>query len=233
MVIPALDEAGTLPALLERLAEQDPPVAETVVSDSGSADATADIAAAAGCLVVRDPAVTGRGSALAAGVAAVGTADAVWMVHADCLPPLGATAAIGRALRDPGVVGGAFGQRFNTRDCKRWARHRLRLVVWFNRLRYRLTGTHFGDQGIFVRPAALAAIGGIPPMDLFEDVELVRSLRRLGRVVLLPERMTTSPRRFLKNGPIRQLLRDAWMLTRHRTRGGGERYAAAYGRRRG
>ena len=215
------------------------------MSDSGSTDGTAELARAAGCRVVAEPSVTGRGSALRAGVAAAACASeasasggstsggVVWMLHADCLPPPAATASMRRALADPAVAGGAFGQRFNTSGCGRGARHLLRFVVFWNRLRYRLTGTYFGDQGIFARGEALAAAGGVPALDLFEDVELIRRLRRVGRVVLLPERMTTSPRRFLANGPIRQLLRDAWMLARHRLRGDGARYAAGYAHRRG
>lgn len=239
VVIPTLDEAEALPRLLEALARQQPPVApaRVTVSDSGSSDGTAAWAAAAGCRVVRDGCVTGRGSAIRAGVAAALAADpgagAVWILHADCLPPAGAAAAIEAALRDPGVVAGAFGQRFNTSRCSRWQRHRLRFVVFCNRARYRLTGVYFGDQGLFVRPGALAAAGGVPGWDLFEDVELVRRLRGVGRVALLPGRVTTSPRRFLANGCVRQLLRDAWMLLRHRLRGDGAGFARAYARRRG
>ena len=239
MVIPTLNEAEGLPRLLHALADQEPPIGpwDVVVSDSGSADATRAVAAAAGCRVVRDPAVTGRGSALRSGVAAaleaVPDADAVWMLHADCLPPEGALAAVAAALGDPAVVAGAFGQRFNTSRCSRWQRHRLRFVVFCNRARYRLTGVYFGDQGLFVRPGALAAAGGVPAWDLFEDVELVRRLRGAGKVVLLPGRMTTSPRRFLVNGCVRQLLRDAGMLLRHRLRGDGAGYAQAYSERRG
>ncbi len=239
VVIPTLNEANILPRLLAALAAQDPPVdpACVFVTDSGSTDGTPQVARGLGCAAVCDPGVTGRGTALGAGVAAAVAAapdaGAVWMLHADCLPPGGGAAAIRRALADPAVVAGAFGQRFEMRGCGRWARHRLRFVVFCNRLRYRLTGVYFGDQGIFVRPEALAAAGGVPPWDLFEDVELVRRLRTVGRVVLLPERMTTSPRRFLANGCVRQLLRDTRMLVRHRLRGDGASLAAAYARRRG
>ena len=239
VVIPTLNEAETLPRLLAALAAQAPPVDPgcVFVTDSGSTDGTPALARSLGCTTVCDPAVTGRGTTLGSGVAAAVTAasDAgvVWMLHADCLPPEGGAAAIRRALADPAVVAGAFGQRFEMRGCGRWARHRLRFVVFCNRLRYRLTGVYFGDQGIFVRPEALAAAGGVPPWDLFEDVELVRRLRGVGRVVLLPERMTTSPRRFLANGCVRQLLLDAAMLLRHRLRGNGATFAARYARRPG
>ncbi|WP_233249338.1 glycosyltransferase [Phycisphaera mikurensis] len=239
VVIPALNEAETLGALLARITRGAGAVAaaDVFVSDSGSTDATTARAAVAGCVVIRGACVTGRGSALRAGVdaalAAAPDAGAVWMLHADCLPPEDGAACIRGALADPAVVGGAFGQRFNTSGCGRWARHRLRLVVFFNRVRYGLTGVYFGDQGIFVRPGILAAAGGVPPLDLFEDVELCRRLRAAGKLVLLPGRMTTSPRRFLANGPIRQLVRDAWMLLRHRLRGDGPAYAEAYARRRG
>lgn len=52
VVVPARDEARTLPDLLASLAALDAPVREVVVVDDGSRDATADVARSAGARVV-------------------------------------------------------------------------------------------------------------------------------------------------------------------------------------
>ena len=52
LVIPVLDEAKALPALVERLAALDPPPADILMVDGGSADASVAIARAAGWRVI-------------------------------------------------------------------------------------------------------------------------------------------------------------------------------------
>ncbi|MET0901950.1 MAG: glycosyltransferase family 2 protein [Acidimicrobiales bacterium] len=55
VVIPARNEAGSLPRLLSSLAAQHQPPLEVLVVDDGSTDATADVARAAGARVIAAP----------------------------------------------------------------------------------------------------------------------------------------------------------------------------------
>ena len=55
VVVPARDEAGTLPRLLASLAAQLPPPGEVIVVDDGSSDGTAGVAARAGVTVLAAP----------------------------------------------------------------------------------------------------------------------------------------------------------------------------------
>jgi 4,4'-diaponeurosporenoate glycosyltransferase len=86
VIIPARDEAESLPTLLESLWVQTRPADQVVVVDDGSVDATADVAAAAGATVVRikgPPADwTGKTWACHTGVAAT-TADMLVILDAD------------------------------------------------------------------------------------------------------------------------------------------------------
>lgn len=56
----------------------------------------------------------------------------------------------------------------------------------------------YGDSGIFVRRSAYDAIGGFRPLAIFEDLDLVRRLRRAGRFVHLKTRIVISSRPFEK-----------------------------------
>ena len=86
VVVPARDEAETLPVLLASLAAQHRPAAEVVVVDDGSADATAAVAAAGGAHVVvappRPPGWNGKQWACHVGAAAT-TAPVLCFLDAD------------------------------------------------------------------------------------------------------------------------------------------------------
>ena len=68
-IIPARDEAGTIAEVVSGVAAA-VPGAEILVVDDGSADATADAAAAAGARVVRHPYPMGNGAAIKTGARA-------------------------------------------------------------------------------------------------------------------------------------------------------------------
>jgi glycosyltransferase involved in cell wall biosynthesis len=78
VILPALNEAEALPAALASFQ----PGIDLVVVDNGSTDATAEVAAAAGARVVREPR-RGFGAACWAGVVASPDADVVAFADAD------------------------------------------------------------------------------------------------------------------------------------------------------
>ena len=80
VVIPALNEAGSIAQLVREALAQ--PVARVIVVDNGSTDDTATVAASAGATVVREPR-RGYGYACAAGVAAADGAEAVVFLEGD------------------------------------------------------------------------------------------------------------------------------------------------------
>jgi hypothetical protein len=82
---------------------------------------------------------------------------------------------------------GAFRLRFEPRPPA------LAVIEWGARLRARWLGLPYGDQALFARRADLEAVGGLRPVPLFEDLDLVRALRRRGAWRWC--RWTRSPRR--------------------------------------
>jgi rSAM/selenodomain-associated transferase 2 len=166
--------------------------------DGGSTDATAAIAA-------RFPQVRllasprGRARQMNAGARAA-RGDVLLFLHADTSLPDGALAAMEAAVGDPGVVAGRFDVRFDN------PRHVFRMIAWFMNQRSRWSGISTGDQAIFVRREVFEALGGYPDMPLMEDVELCRRLKRRGRLAALRLRVTTSARKWEREGAVRTIL---------------------------
>jgi hypothetical protein len=144
--------------------------------------------------------------------------EVLWLLHADTKPPRTALADIEAALADSNVVGGAFQPRLDTRGVGFIGRRALRTITLLNLCRCRLSGIHFGDQGLFVRASALDAINGVPDVPVLEDVRLCEKLWQIGRLKLLPSRAITSSRRFIDRGIVVQGLHDLAILAALRLR---------------
>ncbi|MFQ5781223.1 MAG: glycosyl transferase family 2, partial [Nitrospiria bacterium] len=76
----------------------------------------------------------------------------------------------------------------------------LKVVSMMANLRSRFLNLPYGDQGYFVRRDLFLKLGGYRAMPLMEDIDFIRRLKKVGRVVLLKESVTTSPRRWLQEG---------------------------------
>ena len=199
VVIPTIDEAGHLPGLLADLAEV-PLALRIVVSDGGSADETLDLARARGALCLSGP--RGRAAQMNAGARAL---DTPWLLflHADSrLPPASRSALVSTLRSGNGPEAAYFPFRLRGRG---WF---WRLVEAGQRMRERLTGLVYGDQGLLVRREVFEAVGGYPELPLMEDVEMVRRLRRSGGIERLAGPLVTSPRTYRLLGRWKVWLRN-------------------------
>ncbi len=172
--------------------------AAIVVSDGGSADATSEIARAAGASVVAGP--QGRGLQIAAGVAA---ARSPWLLllHADTRLAPGWAAAAAAHMRAAPDRAGYFRFALDSADPR--ARRLERAVAW----RCRALALPYGDQGLLITREVLEAAGGVRPLPLMEDVDLIRRLGR-GRLVSLPADAVTSAARWERDGWRRRSARN-------------------------
>jgi rSAM/selenodomain-associated transferase 2 len=196
VVVPALDEAATLARLLPDLRRAWPDI-EIIVVDGGSRDGTPDVVRGQAGVRLLEGA-RGRARQMNAGARQAG-GDVLLFLHADTRLPDGAARAIAAALADPAVVGGRFDVCFDSR------RRVLGVVAWFMNARSRATSICTGDQAIFVRRAAFEAVGGYPDIALMEDIELCRRLKARGRLAALRARVTTSARKWEREGPLRTI----------------------------
>lgn len=198
IVIPALNEAASIGVAIQSAI--DAGVGEIIVSDGGSTDDTLAIARDAGAskLVRSFP---GRGTQQNAG-AAVATRDVLLFLHAD--NRLGDDCLNQIAISED-FAWGCFRQRIDSPG------RSFRAIEFGNSLRVRVRGMAFGDQAIFVRSNLFRQQGGFPEIPLMEDVELSQRLRRIKRPLLLPGPVIISPRRWEKNGIVRQTLTN-WSI---------------------
>ena len=190
IVIPTLDEEPRLRDSLPRaLAIGD----QVCVSDGGSGDASVDVARSLGARVVCG--APGRGPQLNRGARAT-EGDVLLFLHADTRLPEGAGDRIRERVAG-GAVGGGFLVRFEP------ARGSLRYAHRLTTLRTRITGCPLGDQAQFVRRDVFERIGGFAEWPILEDLELMRRLKREGRVAIVEQPVTTSSRRFMRRGVLR------------------------------
>ena len=199
VVVPVLNEAQRLPALLAQLQQASELVGEVLVVDGGSGDASRSIAALAGAKLLRQSG--GRGRQLAAGVAA---ARGCWLLllHGDCSLPRGWDLALRRAIQQSETLTPKpnWEQAYYFELAIGGRQPGLRLVELAVGLRSRWWQRPYGDQGLLLPAALLAAAGGVKPIPLMEDLDLVQRLRRHGRLVSLRLRLSVDGRRWKRLG---------------------------------
>jgi rSAM/selenodomain-associated transferase 2 len=189
VIIPVYRDAD---ALARTLAETDFSGAELIVASVSDDDTLAPLRLAHPRIVWID-APRGRAAQMNAGAA---TAHGEWLVflHADTRLPTGWQDAIGLASRDPRVNAGCFRFALDSTSTK------ARIIEIGVRARVALLGLPYGDQALFVRRDAFAALGGYVDLPIMEDVDLVQRLRRKGRLHRSALTATTSARRWERDG---------------------------------
>jgi len=201
IIVPMLDEAEVIARTLGAL-RRGAPDAEIIVVDGGSEDSSVAIAEPLCDVLVAES--RGRARQMNAGAKLAHT-NTFAFVHADTLVPVSFGADIADALLDPAIVGGRFDVELDSSALP------YRIIGAMISLRSRLSRVGTGDQAIFVRREVFEHLGGFPELDLCEDLEFSRRLKRAGRVACLRSRVITSARRWSRDGLARTVLR-MWMI---------------------
>ena len=200
IIIPTLNEEENILRCLACVKSQQCEF-EVLVVDGGSSDSTRELARRDACVI---ESVRGRAIQMNVG-ARHARGELLLFLHADSILPTDALIHLRRAAQDPMVVGGTFTLSFDS------DRLLLKLYSFFTRFRFRYF--HYGDQGIFVKRAVFEQMRGYREIPFMEDVDFLKRLYKTGRVVVIKKSVTTSARRFLERGLVRQQLLNCLLVS--------------------
>ncbi|UCG59769.1 MAG: TIGR04283 family arsenosugar biosynthesis glycosyltransferase [Phycisphaerales bacterium] len=221
IVVPVLDEAEYINSLVERLRSQDGIAHfEIIVVDGDPRGATIGVIRDDG--VITRVAEKGRACQMNAGAEAA-KGEILLFLHADTQLPENALAKIEGVLENQNYVAGAFDLSIASK------RLSLRFIAARASLRSRITRVPYGDQAIFIRKSYFDKIGGFEEVPLLEDVELMCRIRKRGdKIIILPDLVTTSARRWEKEGVFFTTLRNMLIINLYRLGVSPERLARYY-----
>jgi rSAM/selenodomain-associated transferase 2 len=170
---------------------------EIIIVDGGSSDQTVFLARSLGFRV--ESCHSGRGAQLNHGARLAG-GKILLFLHADTKLPADFAQALLDCLNNTPAIAGAFSLAIEDAGLL------LRLICLGANLRSRLLQLPYGDQAIFIRRDDFLRIGGFPEAPIMEDFIFIRRAGQEGRITTLPQKVTTSPRRWQRLGAIRTTL---------------------------
>ena len=189
IIIPTRNEADSIGGLLPDLLGI--PGVELLVVDGESTDNTVDIAKSLGAKVLETS--PGRAQQMNAGAEAA-QGGILLFLHSDTHLAPGFAEHVREILKQPGVAAGAFQLSIDGKDFG------LRIIEWLVNFRSRVMQMPYGDQGIFLTANMFFSVGAFPPQPIMEDFELMRRLKKRGRVKILHLNANTSARRWERLG---------------------------------
>jgi rSAM/selenodomain-associated transferase 2 len=204
VIIPVLHEREKINEILDSIKSVAAEVPyETIVVDGNSSGDT--ITHIFDSSVITMTAPRGRALQMNAG-AARACGDILLFLHADTLLPQKAFPKIITALSNSSFIGGAFDLEIQNH---RWIFRAIgRAASW----KHRLTRVPYGDQAIFMLRRYFENIGGYAGIPLMEDVELMRRAKRHGgHIIILPDAVTTSSRKWETDGVFYTIIRN-WTI---------------------
>ncbi|MHA7942940.1 TIGR04283 family arsenosugar biosynthesis glycosyltransferase [Formosa sp. 3Alg 14/1] len=188
IVIPVLNEAGTIDKLIPYLLKNSSPdnISEIIVVDGGSTDGTQH-------LIQSFPEVRlvnserGRGTQMNAGAHSA-KGNILYFLHADSYPPANFDNHILQTISKTSQAG-CFKMTFNS---SHWW---LKLAGWFTQFSWKIS--RGGDQSLFVFKSLFDALGGYnTDYKIYEDNHFINTLYKVTKFTVIQEQLTTSARRY-------------------------------------
>lgn len=203
VIIPTLSGIDPLRTLLESLNAQLWPDDEIIVVQGN--DEEGGDSSEMGPRVRTASSPRGRGIQMNRG-AELAKGDILLFLHDDSHPPPQFPYLIRKIGNSPGISLGCFELGFKPSSrgldwIARWANLRSR---WFK--------LPYGDQGIFCKRSVYDRLGGFRRRFLMEDVDFVRRGKKLGKLMMMPCTLYTSPRRYLAKGILRTSIENHLMI---------------------
>jgi len=198
IVIPVLNEANTLPKLLDFLSNNTTPetVSEVYVVDGGSTDSTHAVVSSYHEKLPIQLLNSKKGRALQMNTGAKScTSEIIYFLHADTLPPKNFDKQIIAAYQK-GEYAGCFRMKFDNKHPI------LSFSAWFTR--FNLKVCRGGDQSLFISKKLFQKLGGFNDnYVVYEDCEFINRIYDTTHFTILPDYVITSARRYSQNGTTR------------------------------
>jgi len=175
IIIPAHNDEAVILRTLESIPKEKS--LEIIVVDGSSSDATAAKACAFGAKVIRSSA--GRALQMNAGAAAA-KGKVLLFLHANTQLPPGFFEIVQQDSSQPDIAAGAFLLQLESPDPK------MKLIELLANWRSRFRKLPYGNQAIFLRAELFHEVGGFSLFPIMEDIDLIRRLKRRGRIVIAP-----------------------------------------------
>ena len=194
VIIPAYNEEQNIVRTVESVEKRAGQfVEEVIVVDGGSKDETVRQAKKTSATVISSP-QKGRAAQMNYG-AAKAKAELLYFLHADTIPP----ELFDKKIVDAAVNGykaGCFRLSFDSEHFL------LKFYAWCTR--FDIDAFRFGDQSLFVQSELFNSINGFKEDHIvMEDQEIIKRLKKQSSFKVLKESVTTSSRKYNKNGVIK------------------------------
>ncbi|MBQ0768962.1 MAG: TIGR04283 family arsenosugar biosynthesis glycosyltransferase [Bizionia sp.] len=193
IIVPILNEAETIKKLISHLiygASQDS-ILEIIVVDGGSTDGSQEIVKNSDLKVRLIHSEKGRAKQMNAG-AKIATGEVLYFLHADSYPPANYNTLILNEISKNNLAG-CFKMKF---DNAHWW---LQLASWLTHFSWR--ACRGGDQSQFITKELFFELGAFnEDFIIYEDNDLINKLYARNEFVVIQEWLTTSARRYEKNG---------------------------------
>lgn len=198
VIIPTLNEAENIGELIAFI-KNEKVKTEIIISDADSSDRTKEIAAARGAKIINSK-QGNRGLQLNRG-AEIASAPLLLFLHADStLEKTALTSLVDKMQRNQNKIGGCFSLKIESEHPL------LKFISWSSNLRAKYLNLIFGDQGIFIKKEVFEKLGGFPEIELMEDWEFSKKMKKAGEILFLDKRIYTSARRWEEYGVLKTIL---------------------------
>ncbi|MEB3339742.1 TIGR04283 family arsenosugar biosynthesis glycosyltransferase [Okeania sp.] len=195
IIIPVLNEVSTISQTISTA--QTGKNVEIIVVDGGSNDGTPELVKSLDVKLISS--LSGRSIQMNLG-ANLATGNILLFLHGDTFLPLNFDELLREIIAKPNIIAGAF--ELGIRSRKR----SLKIVEKMVNSRSHFCQMPYGDQGIFLSAKVFAEVGGFPEIPIMEDFELIRNLKKKGRIEIVSKAVLTSDRRWQKLGILKTTL---------------------------
>jgi len=209
IIVPVLNEATQMSALLQHLQQWQNLGCEIIVVDGGSSDTSLTLLEKSAFTILHSE--RGRARQMNTG-AQFAQGDILLFLHADTHLPANASTLVLSTFASEKNHWGRFDVRIEGNNASSFQDLMFKIISAFINVRSRLSGIATGDQAIFVKRSTFESIGGFVEQPLMEDVELSKQLKKFSRPICLTEKVITSARRWQGKG----VWRTIWLMWRLR-----------------